>query len=74
MGVKTACAGITYTAGGRAKAQQVGLDIDAHMAEINLGITEIQTKINFLINNVLTPAGGESSNITTLNTQLTALS
>lgn len=73
MGVKAALAGITYTTGGKNQAAAVGLDINAHMAELSLGITELQTKINFLINNVLTPAGGESSNITTLNTQLTAL-
>lgn len=74
MGVKAALAGITYTAGGKNQAQLVGVDLPDTMLGLSLQIAEIQTKINFLINNVLTPAGGESSNITTLNSQLTALS
>lgn len=74
MGVKAALAGITYTTGGKNYAAGVGLDLPDTMLGLSLQIAEIQTKINFIINNVLTPAGGESSNITTLNSQLTALS
>ena len=74
MGVKANLAAITFTATGLTKATAVGVDMVDMIAGINLGIAEIQAKLNFLINDVLTPAGTESSNITTINTQLTALS
>jgi hypothetical protein len=74
MGVKAALNGITFTGTGLTKATTVGVDIVDMMAGISLGIAEIQAKLNFLITDVLTPAGTEASNITTINTQLTALS
>ena len=74
MGVKTNLAAITFTGTGLTKATAVGVDMVDMMAGINLGIAEIQAKLNFLIADVLTPAGTEGSNITTINTALTALS
>jgi hypothetical protein len=74
MGVKTNLAAITFTGGGLAKATAVGVDMVDMMAGINLTISELQAKLNFLITDVLTPAGSEGSNITTINTQLTSLS
>lgn len=74
MGVKAALTGITFTATGNNKAQAVGVDMADLMLGINLGIAEIQQKLNFLVADVLTPAGTEGANITTINTQLTALS
>ena len=41
---------------------------------MELACQELTAKLNFLINDVLTPAGTEASNITTLNTQITNLS
>jgi hypothetical protein len=74
MGVKTALAGITFTATGLQKAQAIGCDMPDLMLGINLTIAELQQKLNFLVADVLTPAGTEGANITTINTQLTALS
>lgn len=74
MGVKTNLAAITFTAGGLQKATALGVDMVDMVAGINLGIAEIQAKLNFLINDVLTPSGTEGANITTINTQLTSLS
>lgn len=74
MGVKTALAGITFTATGLTKAAAIGCD----MIDMNLGMQltcqEMTQKMNFLVNDILTPAGTEGSNITTINAQITALS
>lgn len=73
MGVKTSLAGITFTTGGKNQAAALGLDL----ADFNLGMQltcqELTQKMNFLVNDVLTPAGTESANITTVNAQITAL-
>jgi hypothetical protein len=74
MGVKTAIAGITFTTGGKNQAAIVGVDILDFVAGMQLTCQELTQKINFLINDVLTPAGTEGANITTLNTQVTNLS
>lgn len=74
MGVKTALVGITFTAAGKAQAAIVGVDLADFVAGIELTCQELTQKINFLVNDVLTPAGSEASNITTMNSQITALS
>jgi hypothetical protein len=74
MGVKTAVAGITFTTQGKAAAAAIGLDLPGYILEMQLTCQELTQKMNFLINDVLTPAGSEGSNITTMNSQITALS
>jgi hypothetical protein len=74
MGVKTSLVGITFTAGGKQQAANVGVDIADFVAGIELTCQEMTQKLNFLINDVLTPAGTEAANITTLQAQITALS
>lgn len=73
MGVKTALAGITFTTQGKAQAAIVGLDLPDFVLGMQLACQELTVKMNYLVNNVLTPAGSESSNITTVNAQVTAL-
>jgi len=74
MGVKTALAGITFTTNGKNQAAIVGLDLPDFVLGMQLACSELTTKMNFLVNNVLTPAGSEGANITTVNAQVTALS
>jgi len=74
MGVKTALAGITFTGTGKQIAANVGLDLNDFVLGMQLTCQELTQKMNFLVNDVLTPAGTESSNITTVNSQITALS
>lgn len=73
MGVKTALAGITFTTQGKAAAAAIGLDLADYILGLQLTCQEMTVKMNFLVNDVLTPAGSESSNITTVNNQITAL-
>lgn len=73
MGVKTALAGITFTTQGKAAAAALGLDLPDYVAGMQLTCQELTQKMNFLVNDVLTPAGSEGSNITTVNAQVTAL-
>lgn len=74
MGVKTALAGITFTTGGKNQAAALGLDLADFVLGMQLGCQELTQKMNFLVNDVLTPAGTEGANITTINTQITSLS
>lgn len=74
MGVKTALAGITFTGTGKNTAAALGLDLADFVLGMQLTCQEMTQKMNFLVADVLTPAGTESSNITTINSQITALS
>jgi hypothetical protein len=74
MGIKTSLAGVTFTAGAKANAVALGVDMTGFVADVQLAMSEVTTKMNFLINDVLTPAGTEAANITTLQAQITALS
>jgi hypothetical protein len=74
MGVKTALAGITFTTQGKNGAAALGLDMADYVLGMQLTCQELTAKMNFLITDVLTPAGSEGSNITTVNAQITALS
>lgn len=72
MGIKTALAGITLTAGDITQAETIGTDAKGEMLNAQLKCQELTVLLNYLITDVLTPAG-DSSNVTTLNTQITAL-
>lgn len=72
MGVKTNVAGISLTGGDITQAATLGIDAKALLLEIQLHCQEATQKMNVLITDVLTPAS-DSSNITTLNTAITAL-
>jgi hypothetical protein len=74
MGVKTTLAGITFTTGGKAQAEIAGCDLAGMMEVIEMHCQEATNMLNYLVNDVLTPAGTESANITTINTQITNLS
>jgi hypothetical protein len=74
MGVKTALAGITFTTGGKNQAEIAGTDLAGMISECQLACQEITNKLNYLVADVLTPAGTEAANITTINTQITNLS
>ncbi len=74
MGVKTNLAAITFTVTGKNTATAAGVDLAGMIAEAQLKCTEAINALNYLVADVLTPAGTESANITTINTQITALS
>lgn len=74
MGVKTTLAGITFTATGLTTAEKAGVDIAGLMLAIELKCSEMIAELNYLVSDVLTPAGTEGTNITTINTQITNLS
>lgn len=74
MGFKTSLAGVTFTAGAKAQAVALGIDMTGFVTEVQLSMSEVLAKLNFLISDVLTPAGTEAANITTLQAQITALS
>lgn len=73
MGVKTALAAITLTAGDKTQAELIGSDVVGLMALADLKCRELITLLNFISADIMTP-GGDSSNATTLGTQVTALS
>ena len=74
MGVRANLLGVTFTTGGKNQAAAVGVDLADFVAGIELTMSEVIAKLNFLVNDVLTPSGTEASNITTINTQITSLS
>jgi hypothetical protein len=73
MGVKTSPAGVTFTAAGMQKAAAVGVDMTDLVAGAQMAMAEAITKLNFLVNDVLTLAGTEATNITTINNILAEL-
>ena len=73
MGVRTALLGVTLTAGDITQAEQLGTDIKGAMALAELKCQEITVLLNYLVNDVLTPAG-DTTNAATLTNQITALS
>jgi hypothetical protein len=72
MGIKTALAGITVSAGAITQAETIGSDLNGLMAEAQTRCQELTALLNFIKNDILTPAS-DSSNATTLGTQITAL-
>jgi len=74
MGVKANLTAITFTTGGKNQAEIAACDLPGIMLEVELAIAECITKLTYLVNDVLTPSGTESSNITTVNTAISALS
>lgn len=73
MGVKTTLAGLTISAAGKAQAEIAGCDIAGCLAIAELKCQEATNILNYLVADVLTPGGGDGSNITTINTQITNL-
>jgi hypothetical protein len=73
MGIKTTLAGITLTAGDKTAANAAGIDVVDMMNLAQLKCQELTNLLNVIINDVMTPAS-DSTNITTLNTQITNLS
>jgi len=74
MGVKTTLAGLSISNAGKNQATAAGCDINGMLAELQLHCTEVITQLTYLVNDVLTPGGGDAGNITTINTQITNLS
>lgn len=73
MGIKTNLAGITFTTADKAAAVALGLDLVGFVADMELACQELTEKLNFLVSDVLTPAS-DASTVTTVTTQITALS
>lgn len=74
MGVKTALAGITFTTGGKNQATIATADLTGLMLGMQLKCQELIAEMNYIVSDILTPASTESANITTINSQITALS
>lgn len=72
MGVKTAMAGITFSAGSKAQAAAIGLDLADYVLGIQLTCQELTQKMNFLVSDITTPASDTTPG-TTLGSQITAL-
>jgi hypothetical protein len=73
MGVKTTLAGITFTAGDKTQAEALGTDLTGFMELCTLKCQELTEMLTFLNTDILTPAG-DSSNASTITTQITNLS
>lgn len=73
MGVRAALAGITLTGGDNTQAGTNGIGAAGMLALAQLKCQEATQILNVLITDVLTPAS-DAGNITTINTQITALS
>ena len=74
MGVKATLAGLTFTTNGKNSATAMGCDLNGLVQEMQLRCQESINTLNYLITDVLTPAGTESANITTLTTMISNLS
>jgi len=74
MGVKTVLTGLSISNAGKAAAENAGCDIAGILWLCEKKCEEISVSLTYLINDVLTPGGGDAGNITTLNTQITNLS
>lgn len=72
MGVRANLAAITLIAGDTTQAETIGTDAKAQLTAALLKIDEITKILKELVANVLTP-GSDASNITTVNTAITAL-
>jgi len=72
MGVRTTLLGVTLTAGDITQAETLGTDIKGCMALAELKCQEVIVLLNYLVNDVLTPAG-DTANASTLTAQVTAL-
>jgi thiamine biosynthesis lipoprotein ApbE len=73
MGVKTNLAGITLTAADITKAESLSTDLPGMMAEAQTRCQELTVLLNYIVNDILTPAG-DSANASTITTQVNALS
>jgi hypothetical protein len=74
MGVKTVLAGLTISTAGKTQAEIAACDIAGLLWLCEKKCEEISNTLTYLVNDVLTPGGGDGSNITTINTQITNLS
>jgi hypothetical protein len=73
MSVKSSIAGITPSAADFTQAEKLGVDLAGNMQLLQLKCDELVDLMNFLVNDVLTPAG-DTGNASTLTAQVTALS
>ncbi len=73
MGVKTVLAGITLTGGDLTQAETIGSDVKGLLVEAQLKCQELIALLNFINNDILTPAS-DSGNASTITAQITALS
>lgn len=73
MGVRAALVAITPSAGAVTQAETIGSDLTGLMALAALKCSELTVLLTFIKNDILTP-GSDSSNATTVATQITALS
>jgi hypothetical protein len=74
MGVKTSLAAITPSANGKAAVTAAGSNYTDLLAEAQLKCQEAIVILNYLVNDPLNGVSSESSNITAINAQITALS
>lgn len=72
MGVKTALSGVTLTAGDLQKAELISADPVGLMSEAVIKCQELIDLLTFIVGDIMTPAS-DSANISTLNTQISAL-
>ena len=73
MGVKATLLGVTLTAADIAQAETLGIDVKGLMLTAGAKCDDLKQLLGVIINDVLTPAG-DSTNATTLTTQITNLS
>ena len=73
MGVRANINGVTPTASGKTAASAAGADYPGLLAEAALHLTEAINILTYLVNDPLSGVSAESSNISTINSAITAL-
>jgi hypothetical protein len=73
MGVKTTLAGISLSNTDIQDAEKISADLNGQLEIAEVKCAEVINLLNFIITDILTPAG-DSANITTLQNQISALS
>ena len=72
MGVKTSLANLVITSTGKTNSATAGADIAGILALCELKCQEASNLLTYLVNDVLTDSA-DSSNVSTINTQITNL-
>ena len=73
MGVRATLVGITLTTQDITQAESIGADVKGLFSLAELKCQELETLLNFIVNDILTPAG-DTANASTFSTEVTALS